>query len=50
MFRKVLITVLMAPLLVGAIITGTPFPVVLLMISLLLIALAQTSARSEQEE
>ncbi len=50
MFRKILIAILMAPLLVGAIITGTPFPVLLLMISLLLIALAQSSARDEQEE
>ena len=40
----------MVPILVGAVITGTPFPVVLLMTSLLLIALARASARSEQEE
>lgn len=50
MFRKILIIFLMTPLLVGAVITGTPFPVLLLMFSLLLIALAQSSARSEGEE
>jgi hypothetical protein len=40
----------MIPILLGAVMTGTPFPVVLLMISLLLIALAESSARSEQQE
>ncbi len=41
MFRKLLIILIMAPLLIGAINTGTSFPVLLLMISLLLIALAE---------
>lgn len=50
MFRRALIILLMAPLLVGAVITGTSFPVLLLMVSLLLIALIESSAREEQEE
>lgn len=50
MFRKALIVIVMAPLLIGAINTGTSFPVVLLMISLLLIALAESSARDEQQD
>jgi hypothetical protein len=50
MFRKLLIIFLMAPLLVGAVVTGTSFPVVLLMFSLLLIALAESSVRDERQE
>lgn len=50
MFRKVLIIFLMAPLLVGAVVTGTSFPVLLLMISLLLIALVESSERDEQQD
>jgi len=47
MFRKVLIIVIMAPLLIGAMNAGTSFPVLLLMISLLIVALAESSARDE---
>lgn len=50
MFRKALIILLMAPLLIGAMVTGTSLPVLLLMISLLLIALAESSARDEYPE
>jgi hypothetical protein len=50
MFRKALIILVMAPLLVAAVATGTSFPLVLLMISLLLIALAESSARDEPQE
>ena len=49
MLRKTLIIVLMSPLLVAALATGTPFPVFLLMVSLLLIALFTPSTRDEQE-
>jgi len=38
------------PLLIGAVLTGTSFPVLFLMFSLLLIALVESSARDEQEE
>jgi len=47
MFRKALIILLMAPLLIGAVVTGASVPLVLMMISLLLIALAESSARDE---
>jgi hypothetical protein len=50
MIRKILIVFIMAPLLIGAINTGTSFPVLLLMISLLLIALAESSTRDEPQE
>jgi|GEM_PF-1322453 len=50
MFRKALIILIMAPLLVAAVATGTSFPLVLLMISLLFIALAESSARDEPQE
>jgi len=50
MFRKALIILLMAPLLIGALNTGTSFPVLLLMFSLLLIALVESSARDEEQE
>jgi hypothetical protein len=50
MFRKFLIILIMAPLLIGAINAGTSFPVLLLMISLLLIALAESSARDEPQD
>ena len=49
MVRKMFIVFLMAPLLVAALATGTSFPVLLLMVSLLLIALFTPSARDEQE-
>jgi hypothetical protein len=50
MFRKALIILVMAPLLAAAVATGTSFPLVLLMISLLFIALAESSARDEPQE
>jgi hypothetical protein len=50
MVRKALIIFLMAPLLIGAVNAGTSFPVLLLMVSLLLIALSESSARDEQQE
>jgi hypothetical protein len=49
MVRKMFIVFLMAPPLAAALATGTSFPVVLLMGSLLLIALFTPSARDEQE-
>jgi hypothetical protein len=48
MFRKILIIFIMAPLLGGAAAAGVSFPVLLLMLSLLLIALSESSARDEQ--
>ena len=50
MFRKILILVLMAPLLIAALATGTSFPLLILMMSLLLVALTESSARDEQQE
>jgi hypothetical protein len=50
MFRKVLILFLMAPLLAAAVASGASFPLLFLMISLLLIALAESSARDEPQE
>ena len=50
MLRQILITILMGALLAGAAATGTSFPVLLLMSGLLFVALAETSARNEQEE
>jgi hypothetical protein len=50
MFRKILIAIVMTPLLIAALVTDTSFPVVLLMISLLLIALLESSARDEQPD
>ena len=50
MFRKIFIILLMAPLLIGAAVTGTSFPVLLMMISLLLIALAESSSSDERHE
>ena len=50
MFRKVLIIFLMAPLLAAAVATGTSLPLLMLMISLLLIALVESSARDEQPD
>ena len=49
MFRKFLIILIMAPLLLVRWRTGTSFPLVLLMISLLLIALTKSSAHDEPE-
>ena len=50
MFRKASIIFLMSPLLIGAAVTGTSFPVLLMMVSLLLIALAESSSRDERRE
>jgi hypothetical protein len=50
MFRKILIIFLMAPLLAAAVATGASFPLLFLMISLLLIAVAESSARDEPQE
>ena len=47
MFRKAFIILLMAPLLIGAVVTGTSLPVLLMMVSLLLIALAESSSRDD---
>jgi len=49
MVRKTFIIFLMAPLLVAALATGTSFPVLLLMVSLLLVALFTPSVRDEPE-
>ena len=48
MFRKILIVFVMTPLLIAAVLTDTSFPVLLMMISLFLIAIAESSARDEQ--
>ena len=48
MLRRALIVILMAPLLVAAIANGASLPLVLMMASLLLVALAQSSAREEE--
>ena len=50
MFRKIFIVLLMAPLLIGAAVTGTSLPVLLMMVSLLLIALAESSSRDDRRE
>jgi hypothetical protein len=50
MFRQILIAFVMGILLIGAAATGTSFPVLLLMGSLLLVALAEVSARAERDE
>ena len=48
MFRRILIICIMVPLLAGAAAAKVSFPVLLLMLSLLLIALSESSARDEQ--
>lgn len=48
MVRKLFIVLVMTPLLIAAVVTDTSFPVLLLMTSLLLIALVESSAREEQ--
>jgi hypothetical protein len=50
MFRKALIIFLMVPLLAAAVANGVSFPILFMMVSLLLIALTESSARDEQEE
>ncbi len=48
MFRKILIMFVMTPLIVAAIAADTSFPVLLMMISLFLIAVMESSTRDEQ--
>jgi hypothetical protein len=50
MFRKILIILIMTPLLAAAVEAEVSFPLLLLMISLLLIALAESSARDEPQD
>ena len=50
MLRKIFIVFLISPLLVAALATETSFPVFLLMLSLLLVALFTPSARDGQQE
>lgn len=47
MFRKVMIIIVMGSLIFGAASAGTPVPVLLMMGSLLLVALVESSVRSE---
>jgi len=48
MFRKILITLVMTPLIIAAASSDTSFPVLLMMISLFLIAVMESSTRDEQ--
>ena len=48
MLRRALIVILMVPLLGAAIANGASLPLLFMMASLLLIALAQSSARGEE--
>lgn len=48
MFRKILIVFVMTPLIVAAIAADTSFPVLLMMISLFVIAVMESSTRDEQ--
>jgi hypothetical protein len=48
MFRKILIMFVMTPLIVAAIVADTSLPVLLLMISLFVIAVMESSTRDEQ--
>jgi predicted ABC-type exoprotein transport system permease subunit len=50
MFRKVLIVLLMAPLFAAAVAAGVSLPVLVLMFSLFLIALVESSTRKEQQK
>jgi hypothetical protein len=50
MFRKFLIVFLMTPLFAAALATGASFPMLMLMLSLLLIALVASSARDGAQE
>lgn len=49
MLRKIFIVFLISPVLVAALATETSFPVLLLMLSLLLVALFTPSARDGQQ-
>lgn len=48
MVRRILIILIMTPLILAAISTDTSFPVLLMMISLFLIAVMESSSRDEQ--
>jgi hypothetical protein len=48
MIRKILIIFIMIPLIIAAAASDTSFPVLLMMISLFLIAISESSARDEQ--
>jgi len=48
MFRRILIIFVMTPLLIAAVAAEISLPVLLMMISLFLIALTESSARDEQ--
>ena len=48
MFRKILIMLVMAPLIIAAASSDTSFPVLLMMISLFLSAVMESSTRDEQ--
>ena len=48
MFRKILIILVMTPLISAAASSDTSFPVLLMMISLFLIAVMESSTRDEQ--
>lgn len=48
MFRKILIIFVMTPLIIAAASSDTSFPVLLMMISLFLIAVMESSNRDEQ--
>ena len=50
MLRKIFIVFLISPVLVAALATETSFPVLLLMLSLLLVALFTPSARDGQQQ
>ena len=50
MFRKFLIILVMAPLIIAAIATDTSLPVLLMMISLFLIAVMESSTRDERPD
>ena len=50
MARKIVLVLVMGLALVGAAAAGTSFPVLLMMVALLLVALIETSARDEKDE
>jgi hypothetical protein len=50
MVRKIMIIIVMGPLILGAASAGTSVPVLLLMSALLLIALFESSVRTEEKD
>ena len=48
MLKRILVILIMTPLILAALATDTSFPVLLLMISLFLIAVMESSSRDEQ--